>query len=170
MYGDIDDTVLLEEEAAKADIVIHACSGSDDHVPVAEAIVRGLKRRVDGSGGGGTVCYLHTGGAFSLGTNTLFTGRYGENFDKVYDDWDGLRELTSHPDHAPHRRADKVVLAAASQSEDKIKSAILAPAIIYGAGRGPDKKKSFPMFSGFLQHKTVFGVGKGENIWHYVHV
>lgn len=105
-----------------------------------------------------------------LGLTRLLRGGMGRVSTKSTMIWDGLQELTSHPEHAPHRKVDKVVLAAGSQSEDKIKTALLAPAIIYGAGRGPDKKKTFPMFGGFLQHRKVFGVGKGENIWHYVHV
>jgi hypothetical protein len=32
------------------------------------------------------------------------------------------------------------------------------------------KKRTFPMFEAFLRHKKVFAIGKGENIWHYIHV
>ncbi|KAK9319085.1 hypothetical protein V1517DRAFT_355377 [Lipomyces orientalis] len=162
VYGDIDDVGLIEEEASKADIVFHTAA-SDDHVPSAEAIVRGLAcRQVDGPG-----YYIHTSGALSLASETRVTGRYGDRFDKVYDDWDNVNELTSHPDHTPHGMVDKIILAAGS---DKTRVAIVAPSVIYGVGRGPDNTTSFPLFNAFLKNKKVFAVGKGDNIWHYVHV
>ncbi|KAI9930753.1 hypothetical protein MW887_011510 [Aspergillus wentii] len=159
VYGEQDSIDLLEDEASKADIVIHAAA-SDEHAPSAKAIVRGLQRRQRGY-------YINTSGGLSLATESISTGRYGDRFDKVYDDWENGQELLSHPEHTPHRHVDRIVLAAASNS---LKTAIIAPAVIYGKGRWPDKKKSFPLFTSFLKHRKVFAVGKGENIWHYIHV
>ncbi|KAJ5332817.1 uncharacterized protein N7506_006600 [Penicillium brevicompactum] len=162
VYGTTDDVDLIEKEAFAADIVFHS-AGSDEHVPSAQAIVRGLSRRQ----ADGPAYYIHTSGGFALASETLSTGRYGERFDKQYDDWDRINELTSLPDHAPHRIVDKVVLAA---DPSKVRTAIVAPAVIYGQGRGPDKTKSAPLFETFLTHKRVVTVGKGDNIWHNIHV
>lgn len=162
VYGTTDDVDIIEEEASKADIVFHSAA-SDEHVPSAEAIVRGLSRRQ----ADGPAYYIHTSGAFALAAETIATGKYGERFDKVYDDWDHVKELTSLPDYAPHRKVDKVVLAA---DPTKVRTAIVAPAVIYGVGRGPDKTKSAPVFEVFLKERKVFVVGKGDNIWHNIHV
>lgn len=162
VYGDQDKADLIEEEASKADIIFHAAA-SDEHVLSAEAIVRGLRRRQSNR----PSYYIHTSGALSLATETFVTGRFGDRFDKVYDDWENVGELTSFPDHTPHRKVDKVVLAASS---DKIKTAIIAPSVIYGVGRGPDKILSFPLYKAFLKHQKIFGVGNGDNIWNTIHV
>ncbi|RAH86615.1 NAD(P)-binding protein [Aspergillus japonicus CBS 114.51] len=164
--GTTDDADLLETEASDADIVFHS-AGSDEHVPSAQAIVRGLSRRRRSAADGGPGYYIHTSGAFTLATETLATGRYGELFDKQYDDWEHVDELTSLPDEAPHRRVDKVVLAA---DPARVRTAIVAPAVIYGQGRGPVKTKSAPLFEAFLRHRRVVTVGKGDNIWHNIHV
>lgn len=42
--------------------------------------------------------------------------------------------------------------------------AIVAPAVVYGVGHGPDKTLSFPLLDAFLKHQKFFGVGKGDNI------
>ncbi|BDD58567.1 hypothetical protein MAP00_003834 [Monascus purpureus] len=151
VYGTTDDVDMIEEEASKADIVFHLAA-SDEHVPSAEAIVRGLSRRQ----ADGPAYYIHTSGAFALAAETLATEKYGERFDKVYDDWGHVKELTSLPGHAPHRKVDKIVLAA---DPAKVRTAIIAPAVIYEVGRGPDKTKSAPVFEAFLKEK---GLCRGE--------
>uniref|UniRef100_A0A060T6G6 ARAD1B15664p n=1 Tax=Blastobotrys adeninivorans TaxID=409370 RepID=A0A060T6G6_BLAAD len=161
-YGTIDDINLIEEEASNADIVFHSAA-SDDHAASAEAIVRGLKRR----NRDGPAFYIHTSGAFILAHQTLSFGQFGERLDKVFDDWDGIKELVTMPYSAPHRNVDKIVLSAGSE---RIKTAIVAPTVVYGVGRGPDKKKWGPLFESFLKSRKVFMVGKGENIWHNIHV
>lgn len=162
VYGTTDDVDLIEEEASKADIVFHS-AGSDEHIPSAEAIVKGLSHRKSNM----PAYYIHTSGAFILAAETVATGKYGERFDTVHDDWDHIDQLVSFPDYAPHRRIDKVVLAA---DPAKVKTAIVAPSVVYGMGRGPDKTKSAPLFDLFLKQRKVFVVGKGDNIWHNIHV
>lgn len=160
--GTIDDVNLIEEEASKADIIFHSAA-SDDHVASAEAIIRGLKRR----NRDGPAFYIHISGAFILAHQTLDSGRFGERFGKVFDDWDGIEELVSMPDAAPHRNVDKIVLSAGSET---IKTAIVAPTVVYGTGRGPGKQKWGPLFESFLKARKVCMVGKGENVWHNIHV
>ena len=43
VYGSLDDEAILEEEAKKADIVLHCANA--DHVAGAKALVRGLASR-----------------------------------------------------------------------------------------------------------------------------
>jgi nucleoside-diphosphate-sugar epimerase len=56
---------------------------------------------------------------------------------------------------------------------DKVKTAIVCPPTIYGPGRGPDNQRSVQIYNSakyFLENQQAFKVGKGDNIWHYVHV
>ena len=92
--GTLDSTQLLENEAAKADIVLHFASS--DHVGAAEAIKKGLER------GGKTTYWIHTSGTDILLNPELLGGKdieegVGDGEVKVYDDWEGIRELTSFP-------------------------------------------------------------------------
>ncbi|OAL30034.1 hypothetical protein AYO20_08938 [Fonsecaea nubica] len=84
--------------------------------------------------------WIHTSGTLILGWETIDLADFGNRLDKVYDDWNNVGELISQPDHAAHRNVDKIVLAASS---DKVKTAI---------------------------RQKAFKVGKGENVWHEIHV
>lgn len=100
MYGDLDAVEIIEEEAANADIVYHFANC--DHEPSAVAIAEGLARRprrVGESPG----YWIHTSGTLILGWETIQLAEFGTRLDKVYDDWDGVNELTSQPDQAAHR-------------------------------------------------------------------
>lgn len=164
VYGDLDAAEILEEAAAQADIVYHFADC--DHEPSARAIAKGLARRQSDKPG----FWIHTSGTLILGNQTISSAEYGRRLDKVYDDCDHINELTSQPDQAPHRNVDKIVLASAS---DKVKVAIVCPPTIYGPGRGPDNQRSAQIpiaIDTFLKNQKAFKVGKGENIWHSIHV
>ncbi|KAL6249969.1 hypothetical protein RBB50_002270 [Rhinocladiella similis] len=164
VYGDLDTVDLIEEEAANTDIVYHFANC--DHVPSAQAISRGLaQRQREGNG-----YWIHTSGTLILGYETITKEAFGERLDKVFDDWEKVNELTSQPHEAPHRDVDEVVLAAGSEI---VKTAIVCPPTIIGAGRGPDNARSVQLYNAtaaFLKHKQGFKVGKGENIWHHINV
>lgn len=107
-----------------------------------------------------------------MGWETIHKNAWGELLPKVYNDWDGINELTSHPDDAPHRDVDKIVLAASAQNE-KVKTAIVCPPCICGVGRGPDNQRSVQVYNttqDYLKLQKAWVVGKGENVWHQVHV
>lgn len=164
VYGDLDSVELIEEEAAGSDIVYHFANC--DHEPSATAIAKGLARRQKP----GVGYWIHTSGTGILGYETQATGEFGNLLPKVYNDWDGIEELRSHPDDAPHRNVDKIVLAA---YRDKVKTAIVCPPCIYGPGRGPDNIRSIQAYrvtEAFLKHQRGFTIGKSENIWHGIHV
>lgn len=155
---------LIQEEASKADIIYHFANC--DHEPSAHAIAKGLAQRESDKPG----FWIHTSGTMILATETIRSKAFGDRLEKVFDDWKNVDELTSQPDDAAHRVVDKIVLAAAS---GKVKTAIVCPPAIYGPGRGPDNKRSVQIYEAtrlFLQRKKAFQVGKGQNIWHQVHV
>ncbi len=165
VYGDLGSGALIEEEAGNADIVYHFANCDDE--PSAQAIAKGLARR---SAESGPAFWIHTSGTLILGAETIANEKFGDRLDKVFDDWDHVDELMAHPDEAPHRNVDKIVLASYS---DTVKTAIVCPPTIYGPGRGPDNTRSVQIYKAteaFLKHQQAFKVGKGANIWHAVHV
>ena len=97
----------------------------------------------------------------------------GEASSKVYDDWDGLGEVISFPDSAPHRNVDKIVIGGGSEDASKIKTAVVAPSVIYGKGRGPDNQRSIQLpdlAMWTLRNKHGFQVGAGKAYWNSIHV
>ena len=90
---------------------------------------------------------------------------YGEASSKVYDDWEGISEVTSIPDYAPHRKVDKIVLAAGDESSSTVKTAIVCPPTIYGQGRGPGNQRGdqiYHLARAIMEDKQGFQVGAGE--------
>jgi NAD dependent epimerase/dehydratase family len=168
VYGDLDSYDSIRDEAAKADIVVHPANC--DHEGSANAIVEGLTKGHTKEKPG---YFLHNSGTGILEVDDLVRGTYGTSATKVYDDWDGIGTVTSLPDQAWHRNVDKIVLAAPSESNGAIKTAIICPPTIYGPGRGPGNQTSdqWPrMVAATLQRGKGFYVGEGENKWTHVHV
>ena len=98
---------------------------------------------------------------------------FGEANPKVYNDWDGISELTGMRDGAPHRHVDKLILEAGTAHAEKIKTAIVAPPCIYGEGRGPGNKVSqqIPtLAAATLLNSRAFQIGAGKTFWNNVHV
>ena len=58
-------------------------------------------------------------------------------------------------------------------ASDRVKTAIVCPPTIYGPGRGPGNQRSFQIYNlakRVLETKKGIQVGKGQNIWHQIHV
>lgn len=164
VYGDLDSSDVIEEESSKADVVYHFASC--DHTGSAKAIAAGLARRKSERPG----YWIHTSGCMILALEALQTRAFGKNMDKVSNDWEGVQELVTLPDPAPHRPVDKIVLAAAS---DHVKTAIVCPPTVYGEGRGGGNPRSMQIndvVSLFLKRGEGFKVEEGANIWHEIHV
>ena len=107
-----------------------------------------------------------------LAVETVDKKCWGDLLPKVYNDWDGVHELVAMPDHAAHRVVDKIVLATSAQNPN-VKTAIVCPPTIFGPGRGPDNQRSHQAYYAaldILKRKSGFLAGKGQNIWHMVHV
>jgi nucleoside-diphosphate-sugar epimerase len=108
-----------------------------------------------------------------LSWETVEKNCYGTELPKVYDDWDGIKEVTSIPDSALHRPVDKLVLRMSSANSEAIRTAIVCPPCIYGPGRGPDNQRSLQVYEAaktILKRRQAFLPLKGENVWHEVHV
>lgn len=94
----------------------------------------------------------------------------------VYDDIRDFDYITSLPDTRQYRLTDAVVLGApADNTEDRrrVRTAIVAPATVYGPGTGPGNKRSYqiPMYARIvLKHKQAFTLGEGKNYWTHVHI
>ncbi|KAL8995817.1 MAG: hypothetical protein Q9169_004537 [Polycauliona sp. 2 TL-2023] len=164
VYGDLDSSEVLDEEAQKADIVLHFANA--DHVIAAEALTRGLAAHASDRPG----YIIHTSGTGVLLFADLERQTFGEASTKVYDDWDNVSEVTSIPDFAPHRNVDKIILAAGNSN---VKTAIVCPPTIYGQGRGPGNQRSIqlPELSRCtLEKGHGIQVGAGKTYWTNVHV
>lgn len=163
VYGDLDSTDLISEEASKADIVMHFANC--DHEASAKAILEGLSRSSKSE-----VFYIHTSGTGILTAETFDKDAFGDELSQSFDDWEGVKELWSLPDRALHRPVDKIVQGGWS---DKVKLAIVCPPTIYGLGRGPDNQRSVQAnrsAASMLKYKKGWVIGKGKNVWHQVHV
>lgn len=97
---------------------------------------------------------------------------FGEDATKIYNDWDDVQELIiGIPDHAPHRNVDKIVQSV--RDGHTVKSAIVCPPCIYGAGRGPGNQTSVqvPALARYtLQQGHGIQVGAGKTFWTQIHV
>ncbi|OJD34770.1 nucleoside-diphosphate-sugar epimerase [Diplodia corticola] len=170
VYGDLDSSDLIAEEAAKADIV---CNWANcDHGGAANAILAGLSQR---SAADQPSHYIHTSGTAILLIQDQQLRVHGEPSSKVYDDVASVGELTTArmPDAAWHRDVDKIVLAAANAPQRPLKTAIVCPPCIYGLGRGPGNARSAQLpelTRRTLQRGRGFVVGAGKARWCGVHV
>ncbi|KAH0288387.1 NAD(P)-binding protein [Aureobasidium namibiae CBS 147.97] len=166
VYGNLDSSDLLEEESKKADVVCHWADA--DHEVSAKAIIKGLSTRESETPG----FLIHTSGTGILMYTDLDQRMYGEDANKIHDDWDNVQEMiTGIPDHAPHRNVDKIVQSV--RDGHTVKSAIVCPPCIYGAGRGPGNQTSVqvPVLArGTLQQGHGIQVGAGKTFWTQIHV
>lgn len=147
----------------------HIDHASADEEVALGALVRGLATHSPDHPG----YLIHTSGTGILCFGDLERKTFGEASTKVFDDWDGIGEVTSLPDTAPHRKADKIVLAAAADHESRVRTAIVCPPCIYGKGRGPGNQRSIQMpdlAKCTLQEKNGFKVGEGLTLWTNIHV
>ncbi|PVI07642.1 NAD(P)-binding protein [Periconia macrospinosa] len=164
VYGDIGNLELLSAEAAKADVILHTANAGN--VAAVEALVAGLAQKQ-------TPAYIiHSAGTGSLGVPDVQNNTLGSASEKVYDDWDGVDEVTSTPETWGTRKAENVALTASSRNPN-IFGAVVVPPFIYGPGRGPDNQRSIQlpnMVKSTLQRGKGFQVGEGKNVWHVVHV
>lgn len=147
---------------------MHSDFANCDHEGSANAIVEGLSKRP------GSSYLIHTSGTGIIAVDDLHANVVGRALDKVYDDWDGIKDVTVNmPDDAWHRNVDKIILAAGDKSGGKIKTAIVCPPTIYGPGRGPDNQRSdqvYKMAENIMKRGKAFMVGDGLNTWTSIHV
>ncbi|KAI9731767.1 MAG: hypothetical protein M1834_004556 [Cirrosporium novae-zelandiae] len=167
VYGDLNSADLLEEEAKKADAIFHFADA--DHEGAAEALAKGLAAHTEEHPG----FLVHTSGTGLLMTGDVERKVFGGTSTKIYNDWDGLSEVTSLPDYAFHRITDKIILAAGTSKPGAAKTAIVCPPTIYGLGRGIGNKRSaqvYELIKGTFQVKHGIQIGEGKAIMDDIHV
>lgn len=155
--------------AARRNILICVDCASADHEGALNAIIRGLATHSPQNPG----YLIQTSGTGILCFSDAERKIFGEASTKVYDDWEGIGEVTSLPDFAAHRKADKIVLAAATNYPSRVRTAIVCPPCIYGKGRGPGNQRSIQMpdlTNSILKEKKAFQVGEGLAVWTNIHV
>lgn len=132
-------------------------------------MVRGIAARSQNQPG----YLIHTSGTGILTFADVERQTFGEASAKVYDDWEGIGEVTSLPDYAFHRNVDKIILAAGTENESRVKTAVVCPPTIYGQGRGPGNQRStqLPELSRHtLEREKGIQIEAGRNYWNHIHV
>jgi hypothetical protein len=86
VYGTLEDSQVLENEAAKADIILSIADC--DHVGAHLALKKGLEKRKGG-------VWIHASGTDIL----LPPGKRGglSSKEKLYNDWDGVEDCVTLP-------------------------------------------------------------------------
>ncbi|KAI1260124.1 NAD(P)-binding protein [Xylariaceae sp. FL1019] len=169
VLGSLDDSDVLRKEAAWADLVLHAADAAD-HEGAARAIAAGL---VEGHSPTRPGYWLHTGGTGILTYFDSEADRLGEPTDKVFNDLEGVEEVTNLPDAAFHRNVDKIVLECGTKHADSVRTALVCPPTIYGTGRGPVSgrgRQVYEMAKMVLKKGFAPIVGNGLAKWNNVHV
>ncbi|KAI1298086.1 NAD(P)-binding protein [Xylaria venustula] len=165
VQGSFDDSKIIEEAAASADIVIH--NGDGDHVNALNSIISGLLRR---DGKSYLIKLSGTGILYEYPDTTEYLGRFNP---KIYSDIEDINELVTRPDNALHRPTDAIVLKAAAEHGHSLKTAIVCPPDIYGRGRGPGRRASYyiPSFvEGIRKLGRPFYLRDGSNMRAWVHI
>ncbi|GKZ21545.1 hypothetical protein AbraIFM66951_006727 [Aspergillus brasiliensis] len=183
VHGSLDDIELLEAESEKADVVLNFANC--DHLPAAEAIVRGLSRRT-------TPGYvIHTSGAkiiaWEMEANPNTWGKY---MPRPYNDWTGVRQLTRVrpedinsssssneatdflPDWAAHRDVDLAILEAHRKYPGLVRTAIVCPPTVYGPSRFPLPTRSIQLprlLNVYLRRRQAFTIKQNKNVWNMIH-
>ncbi|KAJ6107358.1 hypothetical protein N7523_008681 [Penicillium sp. IBT 18751x] len=165
--GDLDSSDIIEEEVKNADIVFHFADC--DHVAAAKAIAKGSEHHTAER----PLWIIHTSGTGILTVEDQRAKSYGIERPKEYNDWEGVSELINLPGDAFHRNVDEIIINAGKRDPASVRTAVVCPPCIYGPGRGPCNQKSMQAYllaKAVLKRGKGFLVGKGENVWHQVHV
>ncbi|KAF2813624.1 NAD(P)-binding protein, partial [Mytilinidion resinicola] len=166
ILGSLDDAVLIEEEASKADILIN--TADSDHLPSARAAVAGLIQRFQETQK--KPLYLHTSGTGILISPTTVPGTAEP---RIWSDADAASLAAISPTYL-HRESDLFLLLPAHASSIHI--TIVAPSAIHGMGTGPAGfanrlSVQIPwLISNALKLGKMHMVGRGENWNCQVHV
>ncbi len=150
VFGDLDDSALLENEARQSDAVINAASS--DHREAVEALIRGLA--------GSEKPLIHTSGTSLIGEPAA-----GDNA--------GTRIFTEDtplvvgPDKQARFAIDTLVREASG-----VRGIVLCNSLIYGEGTGLQRHSVQipPLVKYALDHRSVRVVGSGLNRWSTVHI
>ncbi|KAI1413247.1 NAD(P)-binding protein [Hypoxylon sp. FL1857] len=169
VYGNLDDSDVIEKEAAAADIVVHTADSSDN-VPSAKAIAKGIAAGHTAEKPG---YWIHLCGTGILTWYDTKHKRFGQAPlpEERYHDIDDIERILSLPDEAIHRDVDKIVIAA--NESPSVKTLIVGPPTIYGQGHGPGNQRSIQV-PGIIEHTLKNGYAPiqapGLTEWDNVHI
>ena len=149
ILGSLDDTAVLQAQAAAADAVINAASS--DHRGAVEALVAAL------AGSGKT--FIHSSGSSIVADLAM-----GEPSEHILDE---ANPVTPLPDKAARVAIDQLVLAVPG-----IRSIVLCNTMIYGHALGPPAQSV--QIPALVRQAKASGVvryiGRGLNRWSNVHI
>ncbi|KAF8655189.1 hypothetical protein AX16_003221 [Volvariella volvacea WC 439] len=130
LEGALEDTVLIREQASKADITLNAATGGEG--PFLDAILSGLEDASKQRPGNPPI-YIHISGY-----GTLSDRAAGQAVDrsKIPKYVDSTFSLDNLPPTNVHLEANKAVVAAGERKENPVKTLTLFPGWIYGVGPG----------------------------------
>lgn len=152
VIGDLNDTDLLIREAKQADGVINAASA--DHLESVQALIKGLA--------GSSKPLIHTSGSSIVGDDV----RGSQRTESIFDEY---TPLVVQKLKQPRHNIDLIVLGSAAND---VRSVVICPSLIYGAGRGLNTKSiQIPFLAENAQKQGVVQiVGAGQNVWSNVHI
>jgi nucleoside-diphosphate-sugar epimerase len=152
VVGDLNDADLLIREAKQADGVINAASA--DHSESVQALIKGLE--------GSSKPFIHTSGSSIVGDDA----RGSQRTELIFDEY---TPLVVQKLKQPRRNIDLMVLGAAA---DNVRSIVICPSLVYGAGRGLNPKSiQIPILAENAQKQGIVQiVGAGLNVWSNIHI
>jgi nucleoside-diphosphate-sugar epimerase len=155
VLGSLDDLDTLTKAASEAHIVVNTADA--DHLPSAQALVKGLKLRKDKNS-----VFLHTSGT---GLLTFSNSK----IDTPFDDSD-IERIHSIPLDALHKDVDSWIF----ENTDDLTAAIIAPSTINGIGSGFFKKTSQQVINlaraAVARGKAGWAGDRTEAIWNNVNI
>ncbi|KAG7911785.1 hypothetical protein KL906_001106 [Ogataea polymorpha] len=161
VIGDLNSLDVIEENVAKADIIINA--SSNNHLPSLEAIKTSLIAKKT------RTLFIQTSGAGVLADST---DPSEQNPNKIYSDVKDIDEINSLPDSKPHRLADKLVQTF-KDSSSVVEAAIISPPTIFGISSEFDNKTSVQipwLAKAITKVGYSFTVYKGDTYWSHIHI
>ncbi|KAG0012490.1 hypothetical protein BGZ82_002580 [Podila clonocystis] len=166
VLGSLDDSQLLEKEAAHADIVLSFANS--DHLGSVQAILKGLQHRPRPENGRKRPILIHTSG-----TGVLLDGAYGSHASQtIYYDNDVAQLSTLGPKQL-HRIVDLEIMS--PKLKGQVDTYIVVPPAIWGFGTFPgtgslSHNQISTMVESSLKHKQALQIGKGLNYWSKINV
>ncbi|KAG6373058.1 hypothetical protein JVT61DRAFT_7119 [Boletus reticuloceps] len=162
--GSLDDDAIIQEQAAKVDIVINC--GSSDHPASTKSTLAGLETNSKNNPGKPPL-YIHVSGCGIVSDNAR-----GEPVEYVKEWSDlGLDLKQCNPENT-HLDSDIPIVEAGSRTEDPVRTIIYFPAQIYGVGEGIQKTTMWlRMFFDMMKNVGHAGTwGSGANAMNNIHV
>ncbi|EME89537.1 uncharacterized protein MYCFIDRAFT_76882 [Pseudocercospora fijiensis CIRAD86] len=165
LEGNLEDRELVAATAETVDIVIHVAHS--DHEPSVSATLEGLTKR--SAKGGELPIYLHMSGCGILADNAR--GEYVPP-SKIKEWSDIDLDLNDCPSENTHLPTDKAIFAAGTREENRIRTIIVFPSLIYGIGKNRSRCGMWvPIFTELARKAGHAGTwGPGEVTQYAIHV